>query len=279
MKGICAAGAVLGLVAASLLTGCRLPGKPGPGHVPQRPDDVSDFQTLYAQNCQACHGVQGRDGMAVSLASPAYIAYAGRDHIVQATEKGVGGSLMPAFVTSEGGLLTDRQIRVLADGIVTRWADAPSLHGVAPPPYESQVQGDAAAGEELYRADCQACHAPGPQSILSATYLALVSDGGLRSLLVAGKPSQGMPDWRGYPGGPLSDKQLADLVAFLGSHRSAAPGQPYPNRQGLAAPGSASAAQGQQQLASEAGPATGGPRKSAAAVPTATLRHPESVTP
>ncbi len=272
----------LGLLALQS-AGCRFPGKPGPDYVATRPDQVTNFKLLYTNNCQACHGAEGRNGMAISLANPAYIAYAGRQHIATITADGIGGSLMPAFATSTGGLLTDQQVQILADGIVSHWGDANALHGAVPPPYESQVTGNAAAGETLYRAACLRCHAPGPASILDPTYLALVSNGGLRTLIVAGKPSQRMPDWRGYAGGPLNDQQISDLVSFMVSHRTPAPGQPFPNGQGTPNPATASAAaaasKAQSQAATQAGPATGGPQTSNAPVPKATPKHPTSPEP
>lgn len=273
----CALAVVL-LAVCGCATGCRLPGKPGPNHVPPRPQAVLEFEPLYRQNCQACHGVEGHNGMAVSLANSAYIAYAGRDHIAAITANGIGGSLMPGFATEAGGLLTDEQVRVLADGMVTRWGKPQALAGVAPPPYESATTGDPARGEALYRANCLHCHAPGPASILGPAYLALISDGGLRTLLVAGKPEAGMPDWRGYPGGPLTDQQLADLVSFMVSHRTAAPGQPYPNAHGTSSATPAAIDQ-QQRLATEAGPATGGPLTSRQPVTTDTPKRPVSAKP
>lgn len=263
--------------------GCRLPGKPGPEYVPTRPDQITDFALLYKKNCQACHGTDGRDGMAVSLGNPAYIAYAGRQHIAAITANGIGGSLMPGFASNEGGLLTDQQVQILANGIVSHWGKAGSLGGAVPPPYESQATGNPAAGEALYRADCLHCHAPGASSILAPTYLALISNGGLRSLIVAGKPTQGMPDWRGYPGGPLGDQQIADLVSFMIRNRTPDPGQPFPNAQGAPQPANAAAAAGQAKeqtkTATQAGPATGGPKVSNAHAPKATPKHPTSPEP
>ncbi len=268
---------------ATTLVGCRLPGKPGPNYVPTRPDQVTNFDVLYQRNCQACHGVKGKEGMAVSLADPAYVAYAGTEHIAEVTANGIGGSLMPAFARNAGGLLTDQQIEILANGIVARWGHPAALGGAVPPPYQSSATGDPHAGETLYRADCLRCHAPGPSSILDPTYLALVSNGGLRTLMVAGKPQLGMPDWRGYPGGPLGDQQLADLVAFMVSHRYPAAGQPFPNAQGAAGGGSLAAETAakakQQRLSIQAGPATGGPRVSTQPAPTATPKHPENPKP
>jgi cytochrome c oxidase cbb3-type subunit 3/ubiquinol-cytochrome c reductase cytochrome c subunit len=64
-------------------------------------------------------------------------------------------------------------------------------------------------------------------SIVDPTYLALVSDQYLRSIIIAGRPDQGMPDWRGDSSQPLTDQQVTDIVAWLGSKRIASPGQPY----------------------------------------------------
>ena len=56
-------------------TGCRnVPGRPGPNSAVPRPEDVTDFKTLYSENCAACHGVEGRHGAAISLANPVYLA-------------------------------------------------------------------------------------------------------------------------------------------------------------------------------------------------------------
>src|SRR6516225_7155463 len=87
------------LAAAGIaLVGCsRIPGRPGPGPEVVRPDQVLDFSTLYKTNCAACHGANGKNGAAISLANPAYLAIAGEDNVRQITAKGVGGTLMPAF--------------------------------------------------------------------------------------------------------------------------------------------------------------------------------------
>ena len=70
---------------------------------------------------------------------------------------------------------------------------------------------------------------PGP--LVEPEYLALISDQGLRSIIIAGKPEQGMPDWRSAMQGegahPLSDREISDIVAWLATHRVTAPGQPY----------------------------------------------------
>ncbi len=72
-------------------------------------------------------------------------------------------------------------------------------------------------------------------SIVDPTYLALVSDQYLRSIIIAGQPEQGMPDWRtdltGPNARPMTNQEIADTVAWVASHRIATPGAPYPQHQ------------------------------------------------
>ena len=66
---------------STLCLGCigcmNAPGRPAPGPEVPRPDQVMDFATLYKQNCAGCHGENGKNGAAISLANPVYLAVAG----------------------------------------------------------------------------------------------------------------------------------------------------------------------------------------------------------
>src|ERR1700733_282119 len=105
--------------------GCgSIHGRPGPGPEVTRPEEVLDFPTLYKQNCAACHGENGKNGAAISLNNPVYIVLAGPTHLRDAIANGVPGKLMPAFANSAGGMLTDRQVTVLAQGIAQQWGNA-----------------------------------------------------------------------------------------------------------------------------------------------------------
>jgi cytochrome c oxidase cbb3-type subunit 3/ubiquinol-cytochrome c reductase cytochrome c subunit len=220
---------------ALVLSGCRAPGKPGPDPEVMRPEQVQDFATLYKENCAACHGEQGRRGNAISLANPVYLALAGREVLVSATAKGGEDKLMPAYAKSQGGTLTDRQIEILVDGMVRNWGRPGVLAGVSPPPYAATAKGDAASGQTAFNAYCARCHgdaakpaggqprAAGP--VTDPNYLALISDQSLRSTILAGKPDDGMPDWRGFGPRPLTDQEVTDIVAWLATQRRTLPGQ------------------------------------------------------
>jgi mono/diheme cytochrome c family protein len=209
--------------------GCRAPGKPGPEPEVVRPEEVTDFATLYKENCAACHGIEGWHGNAVSLANPVYLALAGRDVLIHAITKGGPGALMPAFAKSQGGTLTDRQIEILADGIVQHWGRKGLLDGQNQPAYEATVQGDAVNGQTAFATYCARCHRDaGPSGqvnvagpVTNPSYLALISDQGLRSTILSGRPDDGMPDWRGFGERPLTDQQVTDIVAWLATQRRA----------------------------------------------------------
>jgi hypothetical protein len=65
---------------------------------------------------------------------------------------------------------------------------------------------------------------------VNGSYLALVRDQNLRTIVIAGRPELGSPDWRNdVPGNAMSSQDISDVVAWLASQRPLFPGQPYPN--------------------------------------------------
>jgi mono/diheme cytochrome c family protein len=220
-----------------LLSACSTShGRPQSGSQIPAPSDVSEFSTLYAQNCAGCHGAEGRGGAAIALADPVYLAIVDRPTIGKVIAAGVRGTSMPAFAQSAGGMLTEKQIDVIANGILSRWARNGTLAGATAPSYAARSGGDPVRGEIAYRTYCESCHGaqgqggPKASNIVNDSFLALVSDQGLRTLVITGRPELGAPDWRGnLPGKPLSDQEITDVVAWLASHRVKSPGQPYPD--------------------------------------------------
>jgi mono/diheme cytochrome c family protein len=219
----------------------RAPGQPGPESQVVRPSELMNFEVLYATHCAGCHGPQGKGGPAIALADPVYLAIADEATLDRVTREGVPGTAMPAFATSAGGLLTDAQVSALVRGIRARWAKPEALQGANPPPYAPKSPGDSKRGRQVYGVYCASCHGPegrgGPRasSIVDGSFLALVSDQGLRTTVIVGRPELGAPDWRAnVPGKPMSDQEISDVVAWLVSQRSAFPGQPYPSARAAA---------------------------------------------
>src|SRR5215471_5375138 len=218
-----------------LLSACSTPpGRPTKNSEAPAPNEVSDFKILYAENCAGCHGTDGRGGAAVALADPVYLGIVDEPSMRKVIANGVHGTSMPAFAQSAGGMLTDKQIDVITSEIRSRWSRPGTLDGANPPSYAAKSSGDVQRGEASYRTYCSSCHGPqgqgGPKgsAITNDSFLALVSDQGLRTIVIAGRPELGAPDWRGnLPGKPMSDQDVTDIVAWLASHRVESPGQPY----------------------------------------------------
>lgn len=237
--------AVAMAVACFAAIGCaNIHGRPGPGPEVVRPEEVLDFATLYKQNCAACHGESGKDGAAISVSNPVYIALAGETHLQQVIANGVPGKLMPPFAKSAGGTLTEKQVSVLAQGVQKQWGNPSVLAGQTPPPYLATLPGNIEHGLQAYGVFCARCHGVtgegGPAdgrlnsklrtigSIVDPSYLAIISDQNLRSITIAGRPDEAMPDWRGDAAQPMTDQQITDILAWLATKRIENPGQPYP---------------------------------------------------
>jgi len=226
---------VLVALAAILVSGCGTPhGQPTKDSEVLAPNEVLEFGTLYAENCAGCHGAGGRGGAAIALANPVYLGIADDAAIRKVIAKGVRGTAMPALAVSAGGMLTDGQIDVITKGIRSRWSRQGVLDPATGPSYAPKSAGDAQRGEVAYKTYCESCHGPGGRggpkgsAITDDSFLALVSDQGLRTIVITGRPELGAPDWRGNVlGKPMSDQEVTDVVAWLASQRAPNPGQPY----------------------------------------------------
>ena len=226
---------VAAMIASLACTGCSSsPGRPGPDSEVLPPNQVMEFKLLYAQNCAGCHGADGKGGAAIALANPVFLAIADNAAIRRTVADGVRATAMPAFAQSAGGMLTDKQIDALVRGMRS-WQKPDSLRDISPPPYMARAPGDPQRGAEAYQTYCSSCHGvdgrggSNASSIVDGSYLALVSDQELRTIVIAGRPEVGAPDWRGdVKGRPMSAQEISDVVAWLSSHRTQFPGQPYP---------------------------------------------------
>lgn len=217
------------------LSGCGSPhGQPGKDSEIVAPNQVLEFGRLYKENCTGCHGQDGKGGAAIALADPVYLAIADDTAIRKVIARGVSGMAMPAFAQNAGGTLTDNQIDVITSGIRSRWGRQGILNGANAPSYTAKEPGDVRRGEAAYQAYCESCHGAGGNggqkgsAITNDSFLALVSDQGLRTIVIAGRSELQAPDWRGnVPGKPMSEQEITDVVAWLSSKRVQNPGQPY----------------------------------------------------
>lgn len=229
-------------LAITLLAGCsaRLPGQPNEAERWRAPNEITDFNQLYTQNCAGCHGAGGKLGAARSLNDPLYLAFVTDDAMRQAISKGRAGTNMPAFSEQAGGHLTDQQIELIVAGMRSNWSRPDDLKGVELPRYsvdglstatnndiatKAPQAGDASGGTAAYKTYCSSCHGSNGDggsagSIVDPNFLNLVSDQGLRTTVVVGRADIGKPDWRGnVPGHPMSAEEINDVVAWLAARR------------------------------------------------------------
>ena len=215
------------LLAITALVGCSsLPGKPGPQPEVPRPDSILDPVVLFNRNCSGCHGADGKHGPAMMLSDPVYLAIVDDDALRSVVSKGRPGTAMSAFAQKEGGMLTDEQVNAIIRGIRARWSKPNALGGDVAPPYAAKSAGDPAHGQAVYATFCASCHGAdgkgGPKagSIVDHSYLSLITDQGLRTIVITGRPDFDAPDWRNnVPGHPMSDQDVTDVVAWLASQR------------------------------------------------------------
>ena len=222
--------AVVAFLGCAACTGS--PGNPRAESEVIAPSEVVDFNVLYGQNCAGCHGTDGKGGAAIALANPVFLAIADDSAIRRIATNGVAGTPMPAFAQSAGGMLTEKQIDAIVQGI-RAWAKPEAFKNIALPPYSVSAPGNPQRGADAYRTYCSSCHGADGRggkasSIVDGSFLALVSNQQLRSIVIAGRPELGDPDWRSdVEGRPMSPQDISDVVAWLSSQRRQFPGQPY----------------------------------------------------
>ena len=178
------------------------------------------------------------NGPSYPLANPDLPGAGGRaESCTRWSPTGSQGTLMPAFATS-AGWQPDR----CAGGCAGAGACAPPgirpaqracEHDVRMPPYRAVKPVDPVpwpAGVHHYCASChgntgsqgRGCQEQGG-SITEPAFLSLVSDQVLRTVVIAGRPDIGQPDWRSdVPGHPMSDQEVTDVVGWLSSQRPGA---------------------------------------------------------
>lgn len=180
---------------------------------------VEEGQKLFAVNCVGCHGPEGegRVGMGPRLASESFLA-AASDEMLQATiSKGRPGSTMAAW----GNMLPATQV----DALVAYVRSLVPHERVELD--EGPLEGDLAAGEEVFQTICAMCHGRNGGGYMESSsgtgigrkvFLDDVTNGYLRYIIKNGKTQTKMKSFR--KDAPtavanLTDKQIEDVIAYM----------------------------------------------------------------
>ncbi len=180
---------------------------------------------VYAENCAVCHGTdgEGRVGATLSKDWPSIRP----DLLTKDTiEKGVPGSLMPAWGQTNGGPLSDEEIEAVVYYILS-WQTGgapeitPVLTSTSRPPVSPVpgVEGDPNQGGVLYDQNCAVCHGENGEGRIGATlaqaWPSIRPDLTIKSTIERGVDGSVMPAWSQVNGGPLKESEIENLVAFL----------------------------------------------------------------
>jgi cytochrome c oxidase cbb3-type subunit 3 len=101
----------------------------------------------------------------------------------------------------------------------------------------AQKSSDVFAGNVLFSTYCAVCHGKQGEGVdapalNNKTFLTGTDDGTIFSIISSGVPGTEMPAWNQVHGGPLTDQQVRQLVAFLRSWEPNAPELGPPERAG-----------------------------------------------
>lgn len=218
------------LIVFLALGGCDwMSGKPNPDSRWKPASEISDFATLYRQNCLGCHGMDQVVSGSISMDAATYLSLLPRDILLNAISNGIPATAMPGFSAAAGGTLTVDQIDILVNGIM---AKKPPAGQATLPPYAAEP-GDAVRGATVFAAACASCHGENGDgggkagSVINPAYLDLVSNQYLRTIAIAGRQNLGCPDFANrIPGRPMTNEEISDVVAWLISNRKNEFGKP-----------------------------------------------------
>ena len=180
---------------------------------------------LYAENCAVCHGPTGEGRVGATLAKnwPSIRPDLTVQTIIM---NGVDGTAMPAWSQENGGPLTADEIDALVNYILSWQVEGPPRITEGPPATRRppitplpDVEGDPNQGAMLYEQNCVVCHGQEGQGRVGAqlakAWPGIRPDLTVKTIISNGVDGTAMPAWSQENGGPLSDTQINDLVAYL----------------------------------------------------------------
>lgn len=174
--------------------------------------------TLYAENCLACHGPQG-EARASHEAFNAAIQYdVSFEEVVAA---GIEGTFMMGWSEANGGPLdADDLANLRAYAQTWSTGEVPPLPvPLVPEGLVAVGSGDPNAGAALFITNCGGCHGPSGEGRRLAAFPPIDTEADVLTATRRGVvnplvPNR-MPPFAQANGGPLSDQDLANIMAYM----------------------------------------------------------------
>jgi cytochrome c oxidase cbb3-type subunit 3 len=181
--------------------------------------------TLYAENCVACHNVNGEGTtLAPALNTADFRVQTSDDQIQRTIAQGVSGTLMAGWERA----LTAEEINTLVvflrdwDTLNQAQVMLPAIAAApAAPPSPELI----AEGQQLYSVLCKQCHGSSGQgtplapALNNLTFLDTTPDAAIRQIIAMGVEGTRMPAW----GGRLTEADIDAITAYLRSWQPTAP--------------------------------------------------------
>lgn len=186
---------------------------------------LSSGLVLYAENCVACHNVNGEGTtLAPALNTSGFRAQTPDEQIQRTIAQGVSGTLMAGWERA----LTSGEIDTLvvflrewdtlnqAQVVLPAIAAAPAV-----PPSPELI----AEGAQLYSVLCKQCHGSSGQgtplapALNNQTFLDTTPDAAIQQIIAMGVNGTRMPAW----GGRLTEADIDAITAYLRSWQPTAP--------------------------------------------------------
>jgi mono/diheme cytochrome c family protein len=186
--------------------------------------DITRGSQIYDANCAVCHGSsgQGRVGVNLSQDWPAIDPAAFTRAVI---EQGVPNTAMPGWSQQYGGPLTDQDIEdVVAfvaslSGGRSEMAPTATPLPVTPVPTVPGATGDPSLGLVLFKQNCAMCHGEAGQGVsgakLTDVFGSIDPQQFVRATVADGIQNTAMPARLQAKGGPLSEKEIDDISAYI----------------------------------------------------------------
>jgi cytochrome c oxidase cbb3-type subunit 3 len=172
---------------------------------------VEEGREIFRNNCEMCHGSEGRGGVALSLNKQDFLSVASDDYLFKTIQNGRENTAMPSW-----SYFSNKQMADLLT-YIRSWQTMPSRLRT-----EKLPSGQAKEGELLYHYLCSRCHGEfgeggiGP-AILNKDFLAAASDDFLRITIAEGRSHTPMFGWaKNFQGKErLGTQEISHLISFM----------------------------------------------------------------
>jgi mono/diheme cytochrome c family protein len=189
------------------------------------PEVIALGASVYIENCAVCHGEDGQGRVGATLAKD-WPSIRPDLRVKDTITNGAPGALMPAWSQANGGPLSEEEIEAVTCYILSWQTGGPIVSiplptqitgpALTPPP---GVSGDPNSGAILYQQNCAVCHGDQGEGRIGATlakdWPSFRPDLRVKSVILTGVGDAAMPAWGQANGGPLTEDEIDDIVAYI----------------------------------------------------------------